>query len=82
MVLLAEIGAVLTALFLLYLLWRFLKNPAYVVANSVLGIAIFLVLDALGLGIPINIFSIGVVAIGGLSGVLLVLLIHYLGLGF
>ncbi|NYZ75529.1 pro-sigmaK processing inhibitor BofA family protein [Candidatus Micrarchaeota archaeon] len=73
----------LLALFIVYLIYRFLKNPLYIIANSVVGILIFLVLNFfLGLSIPINIFSVGIVAIGGVPGVLLVLLIHFLGLGF
>jgi hypothetical protein len=34
------------------------------------------------LGIPINIFSVGIVALGGLTGFLLILLLHFIGLGF
>lgn len=70
-------------LFLLYLLIRFLKNPLYILANAIMGILIFLLLNILfGAGIPINILSVGVVAIGGIVGVLLVVLLHLLGLGF
>jgi hypothetical protein len=77
-----EIGALLVALFLLFLLFKFLKNPIYLLANSVLGILVFLILNALGLGVPINIFSVGIVAIGGMTGVVLVVVLHILGLGF
>jgi hypothetical protein len=72
----------LVALLIVYLMFRFLKNPMYIIANSIVGIVIFFVLNVLGLGIPINIFSVGIAAIGGLLGVALVLLIHFLGLGF
>jgi hypothetical protein len=78
-----ELGALLVALFLLYLLIRFLKDPLYILANSIVGIVIFLLLNMIfGIGIPINLLSIGVVAIGGLTGVVLVLVLHFLGLGF
>lgn len=78
-----ELGALLIAVAILYLLFGTLKNATYLVANSVMGIIIFLILNSiLGIGIPLNIFSIGIVAIGGIAGVLLVLLIHFLGLGF
>lgn len=73
----------IVALVIVYLIFRFLKSPIYILANSIMGIIIFFVLNFLfGLGIPINIFSVGIVAIGGILGVLLVLLIHFLGLGF
>jgi len=72
----------LVALLIVYLIFRFLKNPMYLIANSIIGILIFLILNLFGTGIPINIFSVGIVAIGGIPGVVLVLLIHFLGLGF
>lgn len=78
-----EVGALLAAFFLLFLLIKFLKHPGLVIANSVMGIIIFFILDwFFGLNIPISVFSVGLVALGGLAGVLLVVLIHFLGLGF
>ncbi|MEK6981890.1 MAG: pro-sigmaK processing inhibitor BofA family protein [Candidatus Micrarchaeota archaeon] len=77
-----ELGALIVALFLLYLLMRFLKNPSHILANSILGIIAFLILDLFGFGIPINIISVGIVAIGGLTGLLLIIILHILGIGF
>jgi len=77
-----EIVGLLVALVIVYLILRFLKDPMYIIANSIMGIIIFFVLNLFGLGIPINIFSIGIVAIGGVLGVLLVLIFHFLGLAF
>ncbi len=78
-----EVGALLAAFLLLYLLIKFLKHPGLIIANSIMGIIIFLVLNLFfGLGIPITVFSVGLVAIGGLAGVILVILLHFLGLGF
>jgi hypothetical protein len=83
MVVYVELGALLLAFVILYLLFGALKNIGYLVANSIMGIIIFLLLNfLLGIGIPINILSVGIVAIGGTAGVILVLLIHFLGLGF
>ncbi|MFH0863020.1 MAG: pro-sigmaK processing inhibitor BofA family protein [Candidatus Altiarchaeota archaeon] len=83
MVVYVEFGALLVAVLILYLLFGALKNVAYLVANSVMGIIIFLLLNiVLGIGIPINLLSVGIVAIGGTAGVFLVLVIHFLGLGF
>ncbi|MDO8554803.1 MAG: pro-sigmaK processing inhibitor BofA family protein [Candidatus Micrarchaeota archaeon] len=72
----------LVALLIVYVLFRFLKNPTYIIANSIMGIVIFFILNLFGVGVPINLFSVGIVAIGGIPGVVLVLLIHLLGLGF
>jgi hypothetical protein len=78
-----ELGALLGALFVLYLLIQFLKNPLLIFANSVLGILAFVILNsAFHLGIAINTWSILAVAFGGLFGFLLVLALHFLGLGF
>ena len=77
-----EIVGLVVALVIVYLILRFLKDPKYIIANSIMGIIIFFVLNLFGLGIPINIFSIGIVAIGGVLGVLLVLIFHFLGLAF
>jgi hypothetical protein len=83
MVFFVEIGAVLVAVFILYLLYTFLKNPLALIANAIMGIILFLIVNMfLVRDVAINIFSIGIVAIAGIPGVILVLLIHFLGLGF
>lgn len=78
-----ELGTLLVALFLLYFLIRFLKNPLHIIANSIGGILIFFILNfVFNLQIPINIISVAVVGLGGIFGVFLVLLLHFLGLAF
>ncbi|MFA6907313.1 MAG: pro-sigmaK processing inhibitor BofA family protein [Candidatus Micrarchaeia archaeon] len=83
MVMFVELGALLVAVFILYLLYSFLKNPVHLVANAVVGIVIFLVVNLfLVQNVVINLFSVGTVAIAGIPGVILVLLIHFMGWGF
>lgn len=83
MVFFVELGSLLAAVFILYVLYKFLKNPLHLVANAVMGIIIFLIVNFfLVRDVAINFFSIGTVAIAGIPGVLLVMLIHFLGLGF
>ncbi len=83
MALYIQLGALLAALFVLYVIYRFMKNPMLVLANSVLGIIVFLILDLVfNLGIPIDFWSIAVVAVGGFGGVVFILVLHFLGLGF
>ncbi|MFA5412795.1 MAG: pro-sigmaK processing inhibitor BofA family protein [Candidatus Micrarchaeia archaeon] len=77
-----ELVGLLIALVIVYLILRFLKDPMYIIANSIMGIVIFFVLNLFGFGITIDLFSIGIVAIGGVAGVLLVLIFHFLGLAF
>jgi inhibitor of the pro-sigma K processing machinery len=83
MALLYEIFGLLLAFVLIYVLWKILKLIGYLVANSIMGILVFWALNAfLGLGVAISFLSVAIVAIAGVPGVLLVLLIHFLGLGF
>ena len=83
MVFFVELGALLVAVFILYLLYTLLKNPLHVIANAVVGIVLFLIVNMfLVRDVAINLFSVGTVAIAGIPGVLLVLLLHFLGLGF
>lgn len=78
-----ELGTLLVAIVIVYLLFGMLNDVGYLVVNSIMGIIIFFVLNMVfKLGIPINLLSIGIVAIGGTAGVVLVLIIHFLGLGF
>jgi len=78
-----ELGALLAALFVLMLLYRFLKEPLLIIANSVVGIIAFILLNAyFHLGIAINMWSILAVAFGGIVGFLMVLVLHFLGMGF
>lgn len=78
-----EIGALLLAAFLLYVVFRFLKEPMLMIANSVLGFVALVVLNAVfGLGIVINFWSIAIIALGGIGGLIIIVLLHLLGLGF
>jgi|WetSurMetagenome_2_1015567.scaffolds.fasta_scaffold335926_2 hypothetical protein len=78
-----ELGALIAAIFMLYLLIQFLKNPLLIVANSIIGIIAFILLNSyLHLGIAINLWSILAVAFGGVVGFLMVLVLHFLGIGF
>lgn len=78
-----ELGALLAIIFILYLFFRFLKDPVLILWNSVFGIIVFFALDYFfGLGIPISFFSIAIVAVGGFAGLVFVILLHFLGIAF
>jgi hypothetical protein len=83
MSLLIEIATLLIAIIILYVIWKLLKLVAYLIVNSIMGILVFYLLNTyFAIGIPISLLSIGIVAIAGIPGVVLVLVIHFLGLGF
>ncbi|MBS3069075.1 pro-sigmaK processing inhibitor BofA family protein [Candidatus Micrarchaeota archaeon] len=74
MVFFVEIGSLLVAIFILYLLYIFLKDPLHLIANALMGIILFLIINWFIVSdVPINFFSIATVAIAGIPGVLLVL---------
>jgi hypothetical protein len=83
MALYIELGALLVAALLFVLFLRLLRNPTLVLYHSILGVVSFFILDMLfSAGIPINIISVAVVAVGGVVGLLFVLLLHFLGIAF
>jgi hypothetical protein len=78
-----ELGALLFMLFIIYLIIHFLKNPLMMIYNSIIGIVVFYLLNAIfHLGIAVNFWSIAIVALGGIGGVIMVLILHFLGLAF
>ena len=83
MSLLVEVATLLVAIIILYVIWKILKLVGYLIVNSIMGIIIFYLLNTFfGAGIQITLLSVGIVAIAGIPGVVLVLIIHFLGLGF
>ncbi len=83
MALYIELGALLLMLFLIYLIVHFFKKPLVLIFNSIVGIISFFLLNTfLGLGIDINFWSVAIVALGGIGGVIVVLVLHFLGIAF
>ncbi len=78
-----EVGSILVALIILWLLLAFIQNPIALIMNSIIAIAIMFLLNAiLGLGIPINIFTVLIVAIGGIAGLLLIIILRMMRVAF
>ena len=78
-----EVGTVLVALVVLWLLLVFVNNPIALIINSLIAIAILFLLNALfGLGIPINLITILIVAIGGIVGLLLIIILRLMKVAF
>jgi hypothetical protein len=78
-----ELGTLVVALIVLYLLLVFFTNPFALIVNSIIAIIVMFLLNAIfGLGIPINIITVLIVAIGGLVGLLLVIILRLMKVAF
>jgi hypothetical protein len=78
-----EVGTILVALIVLWLLLVFIQNPIALIINSIIAFAILFLLNAIfGLGIPINIITILIVAIGGIVGLLLIIILRLMKVAF
>ena len=78
-----EVGTIIVALVVLWLLLVFIQNPIALIINSIIAICIMFLLNAIfGLGIPINIITILVVAIGGIVGLLLIIILRLMKVAF
>ena len=78
-----ELGTLILALVALWLLVVFIQNPVALIINSIFAIALLMLLNMIfKVGIPINIITVLIVAIGGIIGLLLILLFRYSNMGF
>ena len=78
-----ELGTLILALVALWLLFVFIQNPIALLVNSIFAIVLLLLLNLiLKVGIPINIITVLIVAIGGIIGLLLILLFRFSNIAF
>ncbi len=78
-----ELGTLIIALVVLWLLLVFIQNPIALLFNSVIAILVLLLLNMLfKVGIPINILTVLIVALGGIPGLLLILLLRFSNVAF
>jgi sigmaK-factor processing regulatory protein BofA len=78
-----EVGTLIVALIVLWVLLVFIQNPIALIINSIMAILIMYLLNALlRLGIPINLVTILIVAIGGLVGLLLIIILRLMKVAF
>lgn len=79
----AEILALLLAIVILVVLFRVVKNIGALIVNAVIGVILLVGLNFfLSPPVVINFWSILISAIGGILGVILVLILHFLGIAF
>ena len=77
-----EWASVLLAVIVLYLLLVNSISITQLIINSLIAIVILFVVNMFGAGIPVNILTILIVALAGLPGLVLLLILHFLRLGF
>ena len=77
-----EWGSVLLAIIVLYLLLVSLKDVTQIIISSLIAIGILFVVNIFGAGIPINLLTILIVALAGIPGLVLLLILHFLRVGF
>ncbi|HLD09036.1 MAG TPA: pro-sigmaK processing inhibitor BofA family protein [Methylophilaceae bacterium] len=78
-----ELGTLILAIVALWLLLVFINNPIALLVNSAIAFVLLLLINAIfKVGIPINIITVLIVAIGGIIGLLLILLLRYSNVAF
>lgn len=79
---LIEIIVLLLVILGIAVLYRILKRFGPIIWSSLGALLLLWVLNILGLEIAINIWTVLIVAIGGIPGLLLVAILHLLGWAF
>jgi hypothetical protein len=80
------LGPVLTFLFIVLLAvvaWKFGRGIVWLAINSLVGMVILILLNYLPfVNVVINVWSILIVALGGIPGIALVILLSHFGIAF
>ncbi|WP_435078485.1 pro-sigmaK processing inhibitor BofA family protein [Halococcus sp. AFM35] len=77
-----ELAVLAVALLLLFGAARILRAVRPLIVNAVVGLLVFLAAGWLGIGVEVNWLTLAVVAIGGLPGAVLVVLLSVFGIAF
>jgi hypothetical protein len=79
-----EIIAFILALLLVAAVFKFIYEFSLkkFVLNAIAGLLSLFILNLLGIGIPINLLTIFIIAITGMVGFIIILLFHFLGIAF
>lgn len=79
---LVEITILIIAILSVIVLFRAVKEFLPLIVNSLGALIVLFILNYFSFGILINIWSILIVAVGGFAGLVLVVLLHFLGIAF
>jgi hypothetical protein len=74
--------AIAIALIIGWVMFSIVKSAGKFIINGIVGLLAMLIINAVGIGVPINILSILVVALGGLPGLAIVVILHFLHIIF
>ncbi len=78
-----EILGLILAIIVVAVLFKVFRNIVGLVVNAVIGVVILWLLNLLLTPpVAINIWSILISAIGGIAGVIIVIVLHFLGIAF
>lgn len=79
----AEILGLILAIIIVIVLFRVARNIPALIGNAVIGVIILVILNLfVSPPVVINIWSILISAIGGIAGVIIVVVFHFLGIAF
>lgn len=79
----AEILGLILAIIIVIVLFRVARNIPALIGNAVIGVIILVILNLfVSPPVVINIWSILISAIGGIAGVIIVVVLHFLGIAF
>lgn len=79
-----EIIAFILALLLVVAVFKFIQEFSLkkLILNAIAGLVSLFILNIFGIGIPINLLTIFIIAITGMVGIIVILLFHFLGIAF
>ena len=78
-----EIVGLVLAIIVAVLLYKVLKGATGLLVNAVVGVIVLWLLDLfIAPPVTINLWLVLIAAIGGLPGVLIVIVLHFLGIAF
>ena len=82
MVTTVEIALLVLVLALLFGAFRIIKAVKPFVVNAIVGVIVLLLANVLGLGVEITAIAVLIVAVAGIPGAILVILLAYLDIAF
>jgi len=77
-----ELGALAVVLVSMLLLARLIRAVRPLLVNTLLGLGVFLLASVLGVDVAVNAFALALVALGGVPGALVVILLSYFDVAF
>ncbi|MBU0590622.1 pro-sigmaK processing inhibitor BofA family protein [Candidatus Micrarchaeota archaeon] len=78
-----QLIVLIVVLVAVYFFYQVMKSIIPIIINSIAGLLVFLALNwFFGFGIEINFWSLLTVGLGGFFGLMIVLILHFIGIAF